>query len=417
MAGGTCVSDPLPDSAILEPLVSVCYQASLLTDEGRPVKFRLLFREPGALSTHEGPPSGLHRIVFSQPRPLNPHELRSLAPAADFYRSLIGANLDHAEGLRVWGLINSGSRWIQMVHGGRKTSGFLPPFLVIRVMGPGRIAVCKGSITIATLHSGQISCLEMDTAVPQWVLASFTPGGKKLFDLHREAREIEGRYWAMLDESFIKTLTQHVFRRIVSIMRNLHHGGTIIIVPPERAAELDSENRYIDIKYKFTKEEPRHRLASLYLQLMNTLAEESGNQGILNCTIGWNDYVASHSDSIERLDEAIFESAHFIADLTTVDGAVVMTKTLEILGFGGEIIGRSNKMKTVARVLDPEGEKTQVESTQSVGTRHRSAYHLCNEMRDAVAIVVSQDGTVRVITWKDNVVAYWDQVAMSVLDI
>ncbi len=352
IAGDSCVPDLLPDASVLEFLISVCYQASLMRDEGRPITFRLLLREPSRLKAQEGPPEGLQRIVFSQPRSFDEHELRRLSSAADFYRSLIGANLDQAEGLRIWGLINSGSRWIQTVHGGRKTWEFLPPSLVIRVMGPGRLAVCRGSITIATLHSGQITSPTTYTTVPRWLPASFTPAGKKLFELHRDAREIEGQSWATLDEAFIEILTQQVYKRIVSIMRNLHHGGTIIIIPPERASELASENRHIDIKYKFVKEEPRHRLASRYLQIMNTLAEKGGKRGILNRPMGWSDYVASDSDAIERLDEAIFEAAHFIADLTTIDGAVVMTKSFELLGFGGEIIGRSNKIETVARVLD-----------------------------------------------------------------
>jgi hypothetical protein len=417
IAGESSVPDLLPNSSVLESLISVCYQASLMRDEGRSVTFRLLLRGPSCFKAREGPPTGLQRIVFSESRPFDEHELRRLSSAADFYRSLIGANLDQAEGLRIWGLINSGSRWIQTLHGGRKTCEFLPPSLLIRVMGPGRLAVCKGSLTIATLHSGRIACPTTDATVPRWLPASFTPARNRLFELHREAREVEGKFWAMLDESFIAILAQQVYKRIVSIMRNLHHGGTLILIPHERATELALENPYIDIKYKFTKEEPRDRLSSLYLQIMNTLADEGGKRGVFDRPMGWDDYVASDSEAIESLDEAIFEAAHFIADLTTVDGAVVMTKSLELLGFGGEILAGSNRIETVARILDFEGEQRQVESTQGVGTRHRSAYRLCHELQDAVAIVVSQDGMVRVITWKDNMVVYWDQVAVSFLDI
>jgi len=57
------------------------------------------------------------------------------------------------------------------------------------------------------------------------------------------------------------------------------------------------------------------------------------------------------------------------------------------------------------------------ESVESVGTRHRSAYRLCNFVHDAVAIVVSQDGTVLVVKWHDGEVTYWDYVSTSVLDL
>ena len=44
-----------------------------------------------------------------------------------------------------------------------------------------------------------------------------------------------------------------------------------------------------------------------------------------------------------------------------------------------------------------------------MGTRHRSAYRLCNELRDVIAVVISQDGNVRFVKCKDEAVTYWDQ--------
>jgi len=410
------VHDPLPEPSVLEVLLSTCYQASLMVEEGRPVTFRLLFKDPDRLDPRQGPPEGLHRIAFGEPRPFNEDELRRLSPAADFHRSLIGVNLHPTEGIRIWGIVNSGPRWMQAVYGGRKTTGFLPPAPVIRVTGPGRLAVCRGAQVIAALNSGLISLPKGDILGSHWLPASFTPSGNTLIRLHREARERAANSWAALDESFIRILTQQVYRRIVSIVRSFRHGGTIILVPQERAAELTSDNRCIDIKYKFAEEEPRYRIGTLYLQIMNTLAEECGKQGFMHRPVGWNEYVASTSAAIERLDEAIFEAAHFVADLTRIDGAVVMTKSLELLGFGGEILSRSSRVETVAKVLDAEGEQRRVESTRSVGTRHRSAYRLCHELRDAVAVVVSQDGIVRVIVWKDDMVVYWDQATLSTFD-
>ena len=161
----------------------------------------------------------------------------------------------------------------------------------------------------------------------------------------------------------------------------------------------------------------RSRLGTLYVQLLSALVEEGLERKRENRPIGWGDYVASESSAIERLDEAIFEAAHFIADLTTMDGAVVMTKSLELLGFGAEILGGSQTIDTVARVTDARGEERQIESTHRVGTRHGSAYRLCQELHDAVAVVASQDGLVRIVFWKDDMVAYWDQVAVSVLDL
>ena len=47
----------------------------------------------------------------------------------------------------------------------------------------------------------------------------------------------------------------------------------------------------------------------------------------------------SDASEVSEGDAALFEAAHLVADLTHVDGAVVMTTGLDLLGFGGEIAG------------------------------------------------------------------------------
>ncbi len=88
-----------------------------------------------------------------------------------------------------------------------------------------------------------------------------------------------------------------------------------------------------------------------------------------------------------------------------------------MLGFGGEISGKLEKVETVLKALDLEGELTEPEQTGWVGTRHHSTYRLCNALHDAIGMVVSQDGSVQVVKWKDDAVTCWNQVATSVMDV
>ena len=70
---------PPPATSALVDVLSICYKATLLREEGRPVTFRLALSEPNAFAPAAGPPSGLHRLVFARPLPFDEHELRGLA--------------------------------------------------------------------------------------------------------------------------------------------------------------------------------------------------------------------------------------------------------------------------------------------------------------------------------------------------
>jgi hypothetical protein len=193
-------------------------------------------------------------------------------------------------------------------------------------------------------------------------------------------------------------------------MRSARHGGTVIFVPAVFAGELSAENRYVAIKYGFAEGEPRSRLRTLVVRAMNVLAETYGHGSKEEPKpVGWAEYEASSNEKIVKLDEAIFEVAHLIAALSVVDGAVVITKRFELLGFGAEISGRLPDVRTVARALDVEGKRVVQEGIEGVGTRHRSVYRLCSELKEAVAVVISQDGGARFVKWKDGAVTYWDQ--------
>ncbi len=408
--------EPLPDPGIVERLLSICYQASLLREEEHPVTFRLLLRDPERFDPGQGPPMGLHRLLFTFPRPCDEQELRRLSPAADFYRTLIGVRLDERRNLQIWGLVSSGPRWVQPAFGGRKQSEILPPCLVIRASGPGRIAVCKGSIAIATLSGGRVNRPTPDVMESLWLPRLFTEVRNELMGRFDAVRAESGNVWPTLNSGFIKTLTQQAVHRMVSMIRNSRIGGTIILLPQERAVEAFFDNTFMTIKYKFIKEEPRQRLRTLIVGIMTALAEEYGHKGCRGM-VGWKEYVESSSDGLALLEEGIFEVAHLIAGFSAVDGAVVLTRNLEILGFGGEILGNLHKVPTVARAFDAEGKQLEIESTERVGTRHRSVYRLCDELHDVLGIVISKDGNARFVMWKDGIVTCWDQVATSVLDI
>jgi Probable sensor domain DACNV len=416
-AGSGRAGEPLPDPKVLEHLISICYQASLLQEEGRPVRFRVIFLPPDRFPPDLGPPAGLHRLLFQDKLPFTERELRKLAPSVDFYGSLIGGWQDEESGLSIWGIVHSGPQWAQSLHGGGKGFQPLPASLVISVTDPGRLTISNGSIEVATLNAGKI--IRPSTAVfdSMWIRSEFGSTVDEELAFHKEARKSAKRPWAAIDPDFLGTIKKQAFMRIIGRIRSHRHGGTLIFIPDELKERFLSDNPCVKLKYKFVEEEPRKRFRTLTVEIANELAEFYGSVENPEKAAGWPEYLTNKNQTLSRLDESIFEWAHLVAGMTQVDGAVLLTRRLELVGFGAQISGKLERVDEVAIAIDPEGTDIRKEPTDGVGTRHHSAYSLCNAFHNVLAIVISQDGTAQLIKWTRNMVTVWEHLSSSLMEV
>lgn len=401
----------LPNLEILENILSTCYQSSLLRHEGTALTFRVIIAEPDIFPPEAGPPKGLHKLEFTEYLPFNDIEIRKLASAASFPRALIGVRIDSEQGPEIWGIIQTGPRWLHSLHGGRASAPPLPNALVISVTNPGHLEVSKGNYTLGLLSEGKVFGTSLNVFQSKWLEELFSDIRQERFNIHEEARLKAKKNWADLDPNLTSEIDQHMMKRIIAAIHAFNHGGTLIVVPPENANSLCQENPYMSIKYQFTESEPRARFRSLIIQVMSSLAQSNIETKKKDKLMGWRDYQKSHDPVITNLDEAIFEMSHLIAALSTCDGAVVMTKRFELLGFGAEIHCDSTEVLSVARALDIEAKKIRIESVKAVGTRHRSAYRLCRELPQALVIVISQDGSVQFVKNNGKYVTCFDHQA------
>lgn len=379
---------------LLGRVISTCYQASLLREEGRPVAFRLVVGSPDWFRAGANPPTGLYRLIFEVPRPFDAQELRRVVPAAAFHRALIGVRAG-GDGLKIWGMIDSGPRWLQSARGGRDIDQSVPPVLTVAVTGPGRLAVSRGAVTLAELLAGSLRHAAVDVFNAPWLTTSFP--------------RLEGLGDTPASDVLSQLLSLHVLRRIVATIREARHGGTLFFIPRARLGVMEGTSAALRLKYRFVDEEPRRRLQTLISRITRQLgARHRSADGA-----GWHDYETTTNAALHSLDEALFEIAHFIAGFADVDGAVVLTTDLEILGFGGEVSGSLPEVDRVARSVDIDGASVRYERTDAVGMRHRSAYRFCEHAQGTIAIVLSQDGGVRFVRWTKRGVTFWDQLATS----
>lgn len=404
----------LPDREVLDYVISTCYQVSMMSEELRSQRFRIALCDPSGFPPELGPPYGFLRIVFTEPRAFHEYELLKLSPASEFESSLIGIRHDPAKGLQIWGLINSGTRWIQAFQGGSKVVTPMPDSLVLDITGPGSIRAYRGSRILAQLSAGRIIMSSTNVLHSRWIAKRAKNFNKEIIEMHIGSRREGDEAWATVTESFVMRLYEQVIKRIISSIRNMKHGGTIILFPPGLMQTITSPNPYIFIKYMFRDEAPVRRLHRLTVSIMNELAKHYGASGEHGKVVEWNEYVVASNKTLLELDEALFECARFIANLAAVDGAVVLTGGLDLVGFGGVVKGTFSKEDIIARATDSEGEQRVFEQAEGVGTRHLAAYHLCKEIQDALAIVISQDGNTSLITWMNDFVTRWDFLPMTV---
>jgi hypothetical protein len=402
---------PLLAREDLERVLTVAYQASLLRDEDRTVHLRIVVAPAEEFDPLQGPPDGFQPLVFDEPVAYTPEGLRRLAVAAKYHRALIGVGrLERDERWAIWGIVQSGPGWIQAAQGGRGPVPALPPSaLVVRVLGPGVIAVGRGLSTIAELRAGVVGSPGMDLFRSNWLSARFADMRSELARSHADARtraEASGERWADLGPDVIRRVAQAMVRRFIAAMVSAHHGGTVILLPLESAEEAVRGAGPLRLKYSFRADEPRGRYRRIILELMRAMARAGAAAGMA-CVDG-DSFASLPDDELASLRDAIFEMSQLIAALSEVDGAVVMTKRFEVLGFGAEIIGDLPDVRDVARALDLEGERCVVESLIADGTRHRSAYRLCSRMPEALALVVSHDGGVRFVATHRAQVTFWD---------
>jgi hypothetical protein len=397
------VCDMLPPEEALVSLLSEAYQASLLREEGRSVICRLILIDPIELSDEVGPPNGLHVLKFREERPMHEQEIRRLSPTATFYRTLVGVRWDSNKGFLIWGIVNSGSRWINQTDGGRLRSPTVPDRLIIHIRGPGSLIALKGENRVATLLTGKLQGHGFNIYEASW-LASLQERFAK-WVLH-ECFKGDHHAGATVELDFTRMLAQNVMRRVISQVRRARHGGMLIIIASPKWDQLVRSDGPICPKYWIEDTKARSRYRELIFAAVRTLSEVGAQHG-LN-TVGWKQYQEIRDDRLADLDEAIFECAHLLADLMAVDGALVLTAARDIVGFGAEVHVPTRENEIVYRALDLEAIQAIAERADNAGTRHRAAYRLARDHPECMVTVVSQDGSVRYVGNPNGKVTYWD---------
>jgi len=395
----------LPPKPVFDEIIDVCYHASMLTEEGRPTVFRIAFvgRQSPVSPRDDDELPPVTRYVLQEPVPFTQGELRRLAPVADPRRVLIAIEQSGGK-LQIYGLIDIGIALWEMARHERVMGHSSPEALVVMSSRPGELSISRGDRPVIRMRDGGIVTAAKSVLLEGPIAEFFNPASGvfirnacQLSDINQNPVEDDGLSFA--HQTFIESVLLYT--------AELQHGGTLLFVPDEVTHEDSRLLSRLSIKYVLSSTRPRNALVSAMSARLkhNALAENLQNRRTVKAeALEQLEALAGDQQSCE---DAARDAARFIASLTAVDGAVVMTDTLRIIGFGAEVTATFSGGDKVNVAHTAEPTETKEVRFAEYGTRHRSAFRFVASMEPSVAFIMSQDGGVKAVRQVGSKLVMW----------
>jgi Probable sensor domain DACNV len=366
---------PRPALPVLADLMNLCFFASLRREEERVTEFDLALCSPDDLPEAAFGFSKFTRvfnvICFDEARRLTVDELVRLAPACHPDKTIILVGHDgHTGDLYLWGLVDVG--WRPSVISMSLME------LRVRVFGPGEMKITLHGRVCCTFKDGRIFNPEQGLINTGCVYEFFKESSLLLSQEVKSATG-QGDDTVVLERNHRTRGYLFVLQQIIERMQQLQHGGCILIIPDMLSTDCVP---CTTVKYRCQDD------------------------------MVWN-YMRGRlilDDQFQREDveSGLRDALDALVRLTAVDGAVLMTRKFELLGFGAVVQLPQSVDYKVYRCHDRQAlQATEVE-VESYGTRHRSAFEFCYRCAPSVAIVASQDGDIKVITRVGDHVFFWE---------
>ena len=388
---------PLPLPEVLTRFISVLYQASLLFEEGRAVECHAVLAGQAQLEAQPVALTDFHLVRFDEIRAWNEQEVRRLSPAVQHSGSLLAVEAAADGELRLWGMLFSGHEWDRVPDSSRQELAAAPSALLVQVSGPGSLVFYYGGQRLLTLQRGRIDGHGFLQFPMAW-------GEGRFFENQQLAGPAAaGLEWTLTQEECIMRFVLHMQRRALTRSRASGHGVLVVLVPTHRVAGLTAPGGVLRPKYRLLATGPGPRFRTLIQACVQRLLELG--------ELSWAHFQCSRDAELLALAAEIDRFADCIADMGAVDGALMFTQQIDLVGFGVEIQATQVPLSQVYRALDMEGQTLQPVPADHGGTRHRAAYRLCLAAPECLAILVSQDGNVQFVHNQEGKIVFWDQLS------
>jgi hypothetical protein len=280
----------------------------------------------------------------------------------------------------------------------------------VSAVGKGLLHISKGGRFIASIKNGNYLEASSD-ALEHGVLGSTLTGMsvafqdavyerlKKTLDDEEDWGNYPGRYF------------MGFLRRVLQAVKQGGHGGTIVLIPNSwRPRDLLFRDRF-RIKYPIDDGQIWETLLECLCAKRRYHEERFSHGKRKRITSTQLARMHELDYAMTDCDDLVRDKVRLVASLTAVDGAVVMNRQLHLFGFGAEITAGSGSLDDVLVMRNDKsrGVRTPIDD---FGTRHRSAMRLCASHEGPIAMIVSEDGAVRVAMKVGPDVVLWPNIAL-----
>ncbi len=361
IGGHLLAAEKLPTVEQICEFIETAFWVSLESNEGCPTRVFMIFGSPANCSDV---------IKFETPIPFGVSQITNLAPAVSQNGAVIVYSAEHDLHILGFGR-NRHMSWMHTIS--------------IEVSEPGTIRINIGpyrpyvvfnrgfSSNIEGTHANLAAYVNRIMGIPLPVSDIIETNA-----VWRERLELA-----------------KILREII----NDRHGGIVLIVPNENG---QWSNSLTPFAYRFASPD-----SSIPDIIRNELKDGNEQGKMLQKISEWSipdeikNIVLKNFRPISTGIENIIQS---ISSLAGIDGAIVITKQLKILGFGAKIAIKDDGPPKICMFRPVPGQQEVIESPLEDlgGTRHQSSARFVASNKDSIAIVISQDGHMSIMHWNEE---------------
>lgn len=375
---------PAPDFGDVKEVVEKSFLASLRREEDRTIRFRVCLITKYEL---ENFPQYRHELrTLCPPQFFSEEILIKLSPAFDPAQSALAVGREvGSERLQIWGIFHyepPSHRFNSspiIVEGG---TIFRPDCFTVTVSSPGALQFSRNDTHIGRLVNGE------------FLSASPTPFTSKSLGQFLIQSLQHSTLWAK-HQNFYWHHYRDALQVLLSESALRGHGATIVILGNNES--ISSETHFLS-KYSF---DGPQLFESRFENLLDSESQTLPPLEKMMSGIGYR----------RKINECIC----LVAQLSAVDGALILANNLEVVAFGATLTApRWTRKKILGS--DGYGYVTgDVFDSERYGTRHNSAIDFAGASPGSIVFVISQDGPVRAFTRvQEDTVMCWPDCTESV---